>query len=252
MGNTNLSDEQRQFLQPRARGPWIVSSITLIAVGVLLFLGNLGILPITDVWVFWPAIPIAFGLGRLFTARQGSQRASGIFLILFGALFLLGNLGWIHLRVHDGSWIISLVLISIGFTALSSISRSARIPGRVPPGFNWPSPRRAPGPFNAPDIASYETTLNDFVLFGGLKRKLESVDFRGGQLTTIFGNVEVDLRRAHVTPEVRSVVINVLTLFGSTKLRVPEYWRVIVSGSGILGSYEDKTIPPAIGPEPPR
>jgi len=52
-------------------------------------------------------------------------------------------------------------------------------------------------------------------------------------------------------PRARSVIINVMTVFGETKLRVPENWRVIVSGSGILGNFEDKTIPPNTGPDAP-
>ena len=63
----------------------------------------------------------------------------------------------------------------------------------------------------------YETTVNDFVVFGALKRKLESNDFRGGDLTAIFGNIEMDLRRALITPAVRSAAINVTTVFGATK-----------------------------------
>jgi hypothetical protein len=260
--NANRPEDQQYVLRNRPRGPWLASSIVLIAVGVLLFLGNLGLLPVTDIWVFWPAMLIAFGFGNLFSSKPDKSWAGSIFLILFGSVFLFNNLGWIHFRNNDGSWIVSLVLIMVGVGALSGwFAGCRRNRGRVPP-FTPPAGPPPPPGFNSGwrhgtadphhvNVTSYENAINDFVAFGALKRKLETNDFRGGQLTTIFGSIEIDLRRAVITPEVRSVVINVLTLFGATKIRVPETWRVIVSGSGVLGNFEDKTIPPAIGPDAP-
>jgi hypothetical protein len=241
MRHANLTDEQRILLRRRVNGHRIAFSVILITVGVLLFLGNLGIFPIHSIWVFWPAIPIAFGISRLISGETGRGRSAGILLVLFGAFFLLSNLGWLGLHAHRGSWFFSLLLIGVGLAALFNGFDFSRQPA-------WGAPFAPPRPGTVPN---YENVIHDFVVFGALKRKLETPDFRGGEMTTIFGSIEMDLRRAFITQQARSVIINVMTVFGETKLRVPENWRVIVSGSGILGNFEDKTIPPNTGPDAP-
>jgi cell wall-active antibiotic response 4TMS protein YvqF len=241
MRHANLTEEQRLLLRRRANGHRIAFSLILITAGVLLFLGNLGIFPIHNIWVFWPLIPIAFGISRLIGGVTRGARSSGIWLILFGAFFLLSNLGWLDLHAAGGSWPFSLLLIGVGVAALFNGLDFSRRPG-------WGAHFAPARPRTAPD---YENAIHDFVLFGALKRKLETPDFRGGEITTIFASIEMDLRRAFITQRERSAVINVMTVFGETKLRVPENWRVIVSGTGILGNFEDKTIPPNTGPDAP-
>lgn len=240
MRYANLTDEQRLMKLRRGGRSRVAVAGILIAVGVLLFLGNLGIVPIRNIWDFWPVIPIVIGIGSLVNARNTAGRLWGFLLIGFGSLFLLLNLGLIHLQTHDGSLFISVILIAVGFAALSGASA--------------PSYRRwlDRAPFHRPRLRpDFDSNVNDFVVFGALKRKLESTDFRGGDLIAIFGNIEMDLRRALITAAVRSAVVNVVALFGATKIRVPQNWRVVVSGAGILGNFEDKTIPPNTGPDAP-
>jgi ABC-type multidrug transport system fused ATPase/permease subunit len=240
MRYAHLTEEQRlMMLRHGGRSRVAVSGI-LIAIGVLLFLSNLGIIPIRNMWDFWPAIPIAIGLGSLVNARNTAGRLWGFLLMGFGAVFLLLNLGMIRLHTHDGSLFVSVVLIAVGFAALSGVSGQ--------PHRRWFGGHHFPRPRVRPD---YESAVNDYVVFGALRRKLESNDFRGGDLIAIFGNIDIDLRRALITPAVRSAQINAMTVFGATKIRVPQSWRVAVSGVGILGNFEDKTIPPNTGPDAP-
>ncbi len=218
----------------------LVVSVVFIAAGVLLFLSNLGILPIYDVWQFWPVLPLLGGIGSFTHARNAGARVWGVFLVLFGCLFLLLNFGWIHLRAHDGSWSLSLILIAAGFAALISVLESSRKALPDLQGLVQGSERR-----------DYRNTVSDFVVFGALKRKLESYAFQGGDLTTIFGNIEMDLRHSLIAPPATSAVLNVNAVFGAIKIRSPQSWRVHVSGAGILGNFEDKTIPPNSGPDAP-
>jgi len=232
----NLEGPQRR----NATGARLFFSVVLIAAGVLLFLSNLGIFPIRNVWMFWPVLPIIAGVGSFMRARNASARVWGVFLVIFGCLFLLLNLGWLPMRTHDGIWLLSLILMAAGFAALLSVLESSR---KALPGLQ--------DPIQGVARRDYQNTVNDFVLFGGLKRKLESYAFQGGDLTTIFGNIEVDLRPALIAPPATSAVLNVTAVFGSIKIRAPQAWRVHVSGAGILGNFEDKTIPPNIGPDAP-
>ncbi len=237
--HTNLQERQFLYRRSKTRGR-LFFSVVLIAAGVLLFLSNLGILPIYDVWELWPVLPILGGIGSFTHARNASARVWGVFLVVFGCLFLLLNLGWIHIRKHDGSWPLSLILIAAGFAALLSVLESSR---KALPEVAGSVPGDARG--------DYRNSVNDFVIFGSLKRKLESFAFQGGDLMTIFGNIEMDLRRSLIAPPATSAVLNVNAIFGSIKIKAPQNWRVHVSGAGILGNFEDKTIPPNSGPDAP-
>ena len=119
--------EDCRFLQrPNATRARLFFSVVLIGAGVLLFLSNLGILPIRNIWVFWPVLPIMAGIGSFTHARNASARVWGVFLVIFGGFFLLLNLGWLHIRTHDGSWPLSLILIAAGFAALLNVLESSR------------------------------------------------------------------------------------------------------------------------------
>ena len=61
----------------------------------------------------------------------------------------------------------------------------------------------------------------------------------------------MDLRPALIAPPATSAVLNVTAVFGAIKIRAPQNWRVHISGAGILGNFEDKTIPPNTGPDAP-
>ncbi len=224
-------------------GSRLYVSIGLIALGVLLFLGNLGILPIHNVWLFWPVLPILGGIGRLAGSRSASSVVWGVFTVLFGCLFLLSNLGWLRLNTGNGSWIVSLILIAIGFAVLSSVleTSKARQGGTMPPA-------RA---FGQIPVQTNGNWLSDFTLFGAVKRKVESDDFAGGTLTSIFGSIEIDLRRAVILSPRNATVVNVTAVFGATKIRVPDEWRIHVNGASILGNFEDKTVPPNTGRDAP-
>ncbi len=230
-------------------GPPLWAAAMLIAVGVLLFLGNLGLVPIHDIWVFWPAFVIAAGISQMVRPRNAQSNLWGIVSILFGAAFLLSNFSLLHFRVGGGYFSIAPLLIAFGVLALfkqraGGNARSRRRKPHFAPKQPYASPFQQAG-------SGYQNALQDFVLFGSLKRKLETLAFAGGDLTSIFGSIEVDFRRAVIPALTTSVVVNTTAVFGSIKLRVPSNWRVHISGMSILGNFEDKTIPPNIGAAAP-
>ncbi|HEY3936376.1 MAG TPA: DUF5668 domain-containing protein [Bryobacteraceae bacterium] len=213
-------------------------AILLIVAGTLLFLGNLGLLPIHDVWSYSPLLLIALGVLRLSNPRNVSGRVLGIGLICFGTFFLLLNLNIIHIRANDESWPIALLLIVFGTAMLIKVLDPN---ASFKPALGF-TPRQRVGD---------ENTLQDMVIFGSAKRKLDSAMFRGGEVVSVFGTIEVDLRRARISAPDKSVTLDATAVFGQVKIRVPETWRVTVMGSAILGNYEDKTIPPNTGMDAP-
>ena len=85
-------------------------------------------------------------------------------------------------------------------------------------------------------------------IFSSVKRRIETPKFEGGELSSVFGSIAIDMRWAAMAAPDRQAVIEANTAFGSIELRVPDTWRVRLQGNAVFGAYEDKTIPPR--PEP--
>lgn len=236
---SNVDERTAPLLRRRQTSSAVLFSGLLIAAGVLLFLGNVGILPIYNVWQFWPVFVIVGGVSRLTSATTPASRIWGGFLIGLGALLLLHNLGVLQLATRDGGWIFSLLLIILGVLGLTRAFESS---GGL---------RRVIG--TAPQFSTdnYRDMLMDLTIFGNVKRKSESRAFKGGELTSVFGQIEVDLRQAMISSPDGTAVLNVTAVFGGINIRVPQHWRVYVSGSSILGSFEDNTVPPNVGENAP-
>lgn len=235
-----MTDEGNELRRSRVgrEGTRLFFAVSLIAVGTLLFLGNLGILPVRTIWSFWPVVLIALGVGRLIRAVAAFGKFFGIALIVFGTLFLLINLHVLHLRADDGSWPLSVLLITFGMALLLR-----RLDAGSGNSWSWIPPRRPAGGF--------PNSLSDWAVLGSVKRKMDTAAFEGGEASSVFGSVEIDLRRAGISPLLRIVTVEANAIFGEVKLRVPEGWKVNVTGVGVLGAFEDKTIPPVTPDDAP-
>ncbi len=239
---TNLDERTKQLLRQRhGRGGPVRSrlffAVFLIVVGVVLFLDNIGLIPIRNIWNFWPVILIAAGLGKLSSCRDTGGRTIGFFLVLIGSLVLLVTLGILHFHTKDGSWVLALLLIAFGVSLLVKMLE----PGAARQAFGLP----------APVTSNTGNMLNDVAVLGAIKRKLETANFRGGLIVTVFGGVEIDLRRSQIAAAEKTVSLEIRSVFGGTKIRIPETWKVNIVGASVFGSYEDKTIPPNTGPNAP-
>ena len=236
----------RTIFRRGSNGSGILFAVFLIGVGVLLFLGNVGVLPLQDVWIYWPAFPLVAGIARLMNAQRPSSRVTGVLMIVFGSLFLLLNLGWIHIHLRGNAWPFSLLLIGVGVAALIKVLESAHgksagvASAQAEPSREEPFGGRRPS-----DI------LTDLTIFGSLKRKSDSLAFKGGRLVSVFGNIELDLRRAQIALADRTAVLEVVAVLGAISIKVPQSWRVHVTGTSILGNFEDNTVPPNTAAEAP-
>lgn len=222
--------------------PKFLIAVFLICAGALLFLENIGLIAVRDIWAYWPLILVALGVSRLASHSGGAGRFRGLILIVVGIGLLASNFGFLFLAA-DFAW--PILLIAIGAAILLKTLDSHKQPAF---GFAGAADR----PKQAEQVRS-DHTLKEQVFFGNLKRRVSSQDFRGGELLSVFGEINIDLRHAQMAPGAMQTVVEANATFGAINIHVPEYWRVSMRGAGIFGGYEDKTLPPRPRPgfEPP-
>jgi hypothetical protein len=212
----------------------VVFALILIAVGVLLFLDNIGLFHFHDIWRLWPVALIAVGVAKLFDCRGVGGRVWSAMWILVGTAFLLDHLGLWHM-----SWNIIWPLALIGFGVMMLVNALER--------------RRAPEGLIAgfSQGTSAENSLREWATLSGIKRRMETQNFQGGEMVAVMGGIEIDLRRAAIAPGIKEVVIDANATFGGIELRVPDTWLVVTRGVSIFGGYEDRTDPPD-SPDAPK
>lgn len=243
-------ERRRQKRCARSNSNWIAGA-SLVALGTLLFLDNLGVLSGRSVWdAFWPGLLLAFGLWRFSCNRRPSDRVVGLIATVFGAAFLLNTFGVLHFRTREDSWALAILLIVAGTVAMQKALDRGGPPNRIRPGLSTLPPGErvnenpeadaySPGSSSTP-LPIY---LDDWVLGATKKRRIESGDFRGGEIHCVLGEMHIDLRNVYQPRPELPMVIEAHAVLGAIKLRVPQDWQIQMDGSAIFGAFQDKTIP---------
>jgi len=203
----------------------LVPALVLIGIGLLFLLRNLHFVYFREVFAYWPVILIAFGVMKLVDSSYQCGRVLGGFMMAAGGLILARNLGFIDIPMRD-LW--PLFLIGAGLFML--LQRTVQWPG------NWAKNNSAPN------------FLNETAVFSGGKRTVTAPDFRGGELTAVFGGFELDFRRAGMAGE--SAVLEINAVFGGCEIRIPNNWAVEMKGTGVFGAFSDETIHPDPAQQP--
>lgn len=78
-------------------------------------------------------------------------------------------------------------------------------------------------------------------VFAGKDIRFDNKEFHGAVLSTVFGGIELDLRNALIN---ENVVIDAKAILGGIDIFVPNYVRVSIDCTPILGGVDDKTRTP--------
>ena len=182
----------------------LVFGVLLITVGVVLLVDRAGAV---DAWALfttgWPAILILAGAAQVLTRPR--NLFGGTVLAGLGVALFSYTLGYVtSLAVL---WPLLLIAVGVWFIA-----------GRFPA---------------VTGVAGLGAGDTDIVaVFDG--RVVERAGpFAGGSVTTVFGDVRLDLRQASLGPA--GATVQVTTVFGDVDFEVPDGWKVRVSGPELLG-----------------
>lgn len=235
----------QQFEESHKRGK-VIGGLLVVVAGSLFLAKELGVgIPH---WVFtWKMFLIALGL---FVAIKHSFRGfAWLVLMLVGGAFLLGDI-MPTLAIKPLIW--PVVIILFGLFLMFKPRRHK----------HWHKWHRMHGD-KAYHYKSFscvregesihEDTIDSTSIIGGVKKNILSKNFKGGEVTNIFGGAEINLSQADFEG---TVTLEITNIFGGTRLIVPSNWEISSSSdsTSVLGSIEDKrTIrPSATGSSPKK
>lgn len=184
---------------------------------------------------------------------SSGQIIIGIILIALGGVFLLDNFGMITFSIPPYIFRWQTILIVIGVLLLANSESKGTgvvlvIIGLIGffPEF-WPIVLIGLGGYIIMRSKSRDTEngdadskqyFNEVSIFGGSKKNIATKDFKGGNVTSIFGGSELYLTDCTLA-DGRNV-IDLFFLFGGSTLFVPKDWEVKIEVLSIFGGFSDK------------
>lgn len=195
--------------------------ILLVLIGGIVLLNNLDLIDfsITHVVFSGPMILIVLGIIFLINSRN---KFVGTLLLIMGIIFLVPRIfPWIHFNF---SIVFPIIIIALGLYVLFRRNRYSSDSS------DWL--HRKKGEKIEMDI------LNEVAVFGGGEKIINSDNFKGGNITAIFGGSEIDLSGCKLAPGQN--IIDIIAIFGGTTLVVPKEWNVHVDVLPIFGGFSTK------------
>jgi len=211
----------------------VLGGFILIGVGLILFLDKMGCY-FPD-WVFtWKMLLIVIGF--YVGARHVFRGTGWLIPIIIGGLFLAEDLipGF-----AIGQFVWPIVIVVIGLFMIFRPKRmdyahrwERKWKRRYRHQHDWRKYASGYDTFN-----SAEDRMDAVVVFGSEKKNIISKDFKGGEMTCVFGGAEINLTQADINGK---VILEINQVFGGTKLIIPPHWRIQPETVTFMGNIEDR------------
>lgn len=195
----------------------VLWGIILVVLGVIMGTNSLGLTDINLLfdgwWTLFIIVPCFIGL---FT---NSEKTGNIIGILIGVALLLG----INDIIDFGKiWtlLLPLVIVVVGLSLIFKDTFNSKVSKEIK------------------KINKENNKDNDyFAAFSGQNIDLNNEDFKGADLTVIFGGLKLDLRKANID---KDVVINASSIFGGINILIPKDVNVKVKSTSLFGGVTNK------------
>ncbi|WP_192822130.1 LiaF domain-containing protein [Rufibacter sp. LB8] len=218
-------EKMDRWNRSKTRSGRIGAGLLLVAVGAVWIADKSDILFLPS-WVF--SFPMFLILVGLFSGIKNSFRDFGwLFPVVIGIVFLLEDLlPGLTLKPY----LLPALLIIFGLWVIFKPKSTCEN--------HFKKQRHLQ---NSQDPRSIQFSQEDFIngsaVFGGIKKSVITKEFKGGQISTIFGGAEFNLTHADFQGE---VVLDITIVCGGVSLKIPSDWRVRSEISPIFGGIEEK------------
>jgi predicted membrane protein len=203
----------------------------IVAFGAVMLLSMLGMLPPirATIRITIPVILIIFG--AIIGVRTGFRRPAGPILILIGVVKLIPPF---HIAngVSSNRLIIPVAIIIFGMFLLFRRRGSHARRGHTMQQPKWTEEDQSV-PF-----ANDNSIIDIDVTFGGRKEIVTAKSFKGGDVTSTFGGVELNLMQAAISDS--PAILEVKCMFSGVEIIVPSHWEIQNEIQPTMGSVEDQ------------
>ncbi|SEM15277.1 Cell wall-active antibiotics response 4TMS YvqF [bacterium A37T11] len=255
------SDKNRLSYKSNSSRVW--TGIFIIFIGALILVKQLNIFIYFPEWIFsWPIFMIIIGL--IIGGRTNFKKPASFILLGIGIFCLLSN----YTNFSIGRLFWPILIIVMGSWLIFGRSHHRNLPNSGGDGstknfyskkYDWDKrvnintadndrpigePRdgkkhSVPGEEN-PDINQPINTaeyIDSVSIFGNVKKNVISNNFKGGEIVNIMGGAEINLMHADIQGP---VVLEVVQIFGGTKIIIPAHWNVHPEMAAVFGGVEDQ------------
>ena len=197
-------------------------------------------------WLFsWPVLLIFIGV--INGIKHQFKNNGWIMMVLIGAVFLAERI-YPELSVSRYTWPVVLIGLGIFFIfgkgfKKHDCKRRKRWQERYgnPHTDNFAYAETPKNEEPATEKNEYHVAGEEYIdsvsVFGGTKKSILSKNFKGGDVTNIMGGAELNFYHADINGV---VVLDVVQIFGGTKIIVPPSWEVVTEMAAVFGGIDDK------------
>jgi predicted membrane protein len=224
----NIERRNRRAARKNGSGS-VLAGIILLIVGGALLMRQFD--PGLPEWLFrWPMIVIVAGV---FVGAANRFRDFGWLIICAVGFFFLADEIWPDFEVSDFIWPAVIIIVGLALVFRQSFFKTywKKNDG------DWTFSGGIGEKEYKPAKPSKEDMLDVAAVFGAVKKNLYSKTFKGGEIVSVFGGVEIDLTQADFEGKVK---IESVQIFGGATLIVPPTWQVRSEAVAIFGGIEDK------------
>jgi len=222
-------------LRDNRRSGQVLRGLIIVVIGAVFLLQNIGL----DIpyWVLsWHTLLLVLGI--FIGARRNFTGIGWLIMVLIGFYYTLEAITALHFELSKYGLGAGLVILGTYII----IKPRSRFKDRFNVRYKHKFSRT--DAFNATDEFKKSAVNNQDIIdvvavFGGSHQTVYSKNFKGGDITAIFGGADINLVQADFE---ETAVIDVSAIFGGVKLVVPQNWAIKSNVTAAFGSVEDKRV----------
>jgi predicted membrane protein len=178
-------------------------------------------------------------VGLFIGVRHGFRDLAWVIMVIVGLVFLSDDI-WPGIRLRQ--FAVPVIIIALGLLFFLSPRRMCGGRGRFRRQQRAVAEGETTGSVMVQDDEIVQETALDIVsIFGGIKKRVLSKQFTGGDIVCVFGGAEINLSNSDFTSP---IILDLTLVFGGAKLIVPANWEIRSEVAAIFGGIDDKRAQP--------